>query len=105
VVEGFGKFGLLDFIGHLLGLLEGFKVLGLWLDKGLFIFFHSHGFFVEVVADLKSFQVSGGVHAFPFVVEGTQLAIFVIGTMDRKFFVLWLFAGAMMLANSFGVGQ
>ncbi len=105
MVEGFGEFGFLDFIGDLLGLLEGFKVLGLGLDKGLFNFFHSHGFFVEVVADLESFQVSGGVHAFPFAVEVTQLAIFVIEIMDRKFFVLWLFAGAMMLANGFGVGQ
>ena len=74
------------------------------MDKGLFFFFHSHGFFVEVVADFESFQVSGGVHAFAFLLEVVHFVIVVIEMMGRESFVLGFFAGAVMLADSFGVG-
>ncbi len=75
------------------------------MDKGLFFFNHSHGFFVKVVADFESFQISGGVHAFAFVLKVLQFVIFVVEMMGRESFVLGFFASAVMLTDSFGVGM
>ena len=75
------------------------------MDKGLFFFNHSHGFFVKVVADFESFQVSGGVHAFAFMLKVLQFVIFVVEMMGRESFVLGFFGGAVMLADSCGVGM